>query len=368
MPAGTSQVPAKAPASPDLLAKFHAALHDLKSRDRKLVTVLHLGDSHVAGDYLSGAMRVALQARYGNAGRGLIQVPAYKYFRVDGAKITLGGDWQLLNSRTDTSEQTYGLTGVATRSTKTGDSVSATSPGAKQIAFQYLNQPNSGTIEVAYASKVREIVTKGDVALKAQTVPGDTIKLSAKSDDPITILGIEFRTLAPGVMYQSLGIPSATAQVIDNWNPAYCKAQLEQMNPSLVIFAFGVNEAFSESVDIDAWKVDVRKNIDALHKLTPHASWVIAGPSDAQRDHGEGETCLAPWVTPSHLEVVRAHLSTIATDIGALFWDWQKEMGGPCSMPKWIEAGDGRGDHVHFTEAGYTKLGNMLLNAILPKT
>lgn len=88
------------------LARFHAKLVALQSGQRKKpLTILHIGDSHVASDSFSRGIRAALQARYGDAGRGMvIPARAFKYGVADQIKLNASGNWRsetALKRRTD---------------------------------------------------------------------------------------------------------------------------------------------------------------------------------------------------------------------------------------------------------------------------
>ena len=49
-----------------------AQLQDTAHNEPNIISIVHLGDSHVQAGYFSEALRLALQERWGNAGRGLI--------------------------------------------------------------------------------------------------------------------------------------------------------------------------------------------------------------------------------------------------------------------------------------------------------
>lgn len=54
------------------LIPFFNKLIQLSNNEIKQVNILHVGDSHIQADWMSGKVRVELQKSYGNAGRGLI--------------------------------------------------------------------------------------------------------------------------------------------------------------------------------------------------------------------------------------------------------------------------------------------------------
>ncbi len=58
------------------------------------VHILAVGDSHTAGDAITGALREALQARLGNGGRGLMPAGRpHAGVRLRGVSVTMSGAW-----------------------------------------------------------------------------------------------------------------------------------------------------------------------------------------------------------------------------------------------------------------------------------
>jgi len=58
--------------APQHLDGFLQKLDRLYEGRKQRITIVHLGDSHVQADYLTGYLRRRWQQRYGNAGRGLV--------------------------------------------------------------------------------------------------------------------------------------------------------------------------------------------------------------------------------------------------------------------------------------------------------
>ena len=54
------------------LDSFYQKLYTLKKTGKGVVSVVHIGDSHIQADFLSGLVRNHLQQFFGNAGRGLV--------------------------------------------------------------------------------------------------------------------------------------------------------------------------------------------------------------------------------------------------------------------------------------------------------
>ena len=91
------------------LSRFFSALAKLEARQPgQTVTILHLGDSHIAADRFSGDLREQFQSRFGDAGRGMLMPGLYL---ADGVKFDRGGEWQAALS-TGSVPGPYGLTGA----------------------------------------------------------------------------------------------------------------------------------------------------------------------------------------------------------------------------------------------------------------
>ena len=54
------------------LGRFWYKLRQLEASNRKRVTIVHIGDSHIQADWFSGKLRRLLHHRFGAAGRGLV--------------------------------------------------------------------------------------------------------------------------------------------------------------------------------------------------------------------------------------------------------------------------------------------------------
>ena len=56
----------------ETLEPFYTRLNELREGAHGVVSILHIGDSHIQADYLTGMTRALLQKAFGNAGLGLI--------------------------------------------------------------------------------------------------------------------------------------------------------------------------------------------------------------------------------------------------------------------------------------------------------
>ncbi len=129
------------------LAAFYNALAGLETgAAASPVTVLHLGDSHIASDRITGEVRELMQARFGDAGRGLM-MPGFPfpYYKAPGFDFEKIGEWTAANSLTD--EGIYGISGVSLSSASPDAALVLTSTGAPFASAEVilLQAPGNGT-------------------------------------------------------------------------------------------------------------------------------------------------------------------------------------------------------------------------------
>ena len=96
------------------LAAFYEALAEMKNGTAKgPVNTLQIGDSHTANDSFSTRMRELFQARFGDAGRGMLPpgIP-FTYYRPSQVTVTADG-WRTVGSLDPSNPGPFGLAGFA---------------------------------------------------------------------------------------------------------------------------------------------------------------------------------------------------------------------------------------------------------------
>jgi hypothetical protein len=146
------------------LATFYNALAGLEAGTNSLpVTVLHLGDSHIASDRITGEVRKAMQARFGDAGRGLM-MPGFPfpYYKAPGFDFEKIGEWTAANSLAE--DGTYGISGVSLSSASTDAALILTSTGAPFASAEVilLQAPGMGRVAITAGDVQAEISTAAD--------------------------------------------------------------------------------------------------------------------------------------------------------------------------------------------------------------
>jgi hypothetical protein len=366
------------------LSAFYKALRELQTGNRtKPVTILHLGDSHIASDRFSGDLREHLQARFGSAGRGLM-IPGP--FKARDVKSEAGGQWTVLSS-VNSSAAPFGLTGMKVSATSKDAWLRLNSTESPfdwaEITFE--TGPNFGTAEVSIDGETKTIPCDGKAkewkSLR-QSHPGRELMVRATGDGPITMLSWATGTNRPGIRYSSLPLRRANALTPGAWDSNLLAADMKRIEPDLIIFSYGSEEGMNDNLDPDYYTRSVATNIAYLKQSAPNASVLVVGPPDAARMPrfavtagsganacrplssqeaagytkliGEQDQRLARWHPPLRLGQVRAALSRAAAANGSYFWDWSKVMGGACGIHAWVHASPAlaTSDHMQLTADG----------------
>lgn len=389
--------PTPEPRDGEPLANFYRALAQLQSGVRRRpVTVLHLGDSHIASDGLTRELRRLLQARFGDAGRGML-MPAgtfKNYYRPAGVRLSRSGPWTYANSLFNKTGP-YGITGVRATASSSAAKMSLSVDGDPYdwAEFTFLGQPNGGSVRVTAGGETQVVATRSsDIQLKRVRLAayGKTIKIQPVGNGKVTVLSWAVGRERPGIRYINLGIPGATALTTRRWNMDLVTADVEHLAPDLLVLGYATNEGFNDGLNIRRYREYYSRFLAQLRAHAPQASVLILGPSDAARRRSRGASgagrcrplsdseranystlrrskgaVLARWHPPPKLAPVRSVLMEIARDSGAEFWDWKKVTGGACGLHDWVQAKLAAKDHVHFTRAGYRKSARALFKDMM---
>ena len=331
-------------------------------QSRKL-HVVQFGDSHTAADVFTGSLRTQLQNSLGDGGMGW-GMPMY----FAGHRLSLYGydnsGWQPISSRTQHNEN-YSLGGLI--------AVPKFSGATLTIKAKQAEQPQSIVVSIRQGAS--------DGAFSGQDANGKTFSLEAPVKNN-TWQTVKFNATLPftitannasqsaiagwwaqnqnggGVVVSALGINGAELSNWNRWNSAW-QSELTTISPNLVVLAYGTNEAYNNA-DVDQVRDNLIDKIQKIRRASPNtAIMIMSAPESLKGTLGE---C---GIRPSKLSAFQSMQYQVAQSQHTLYWDWQKAMGGECSMKRWISQGLALKDGVHFSPVGYEKLGQLLASDLL---
>ncbi|MBX9460562.1 MAG: hypothetical protein KL785_05160 [Brevundimonas sp.] len=376
-PAGASVCPGGL-CQPEALERVFEALAASEAERRPgPVHILQIGDSHTAGDRITGKLRATLQARFGDGGRGVLPpgIPHGGYSPMQ-VEVTANG-WSITPappaSRGDLPAAGVGLAGV--RAITIG-------PGAELRLRQAPREEIASIISICGEGQGRLRVEADHEVWEERSFDEDERGRSCQYmltngwpeeivlrplDSTLTLHDVRLSALA-GVTVSNLGMVGATLRDLAARDDAVVAMQLANWRVQLIVLAFGTNEGFEEGLDAAGYEALLRGQVDRLRRLAPDASLMILGAPDALRSGVEGG-CSADGLRapPPSLAVVRDVQRRVAADLGVAFWDWHGRMGGDCSADRLALGAEPlmRGDRVHFTSAGADWIGGILAGDLL---
>ncbi|MGH1349536.1 MAG: GDSL-type esterase/lipase family protein [Methyloligellaceae bacterium] len=388
------------------LAKFFRALGDVSTGKRnEPVTILHLGDEHIARDKFTGDLREMFQARFGNSGRGMTMPgPVFPFFRARGIRIASTGKWEVKNSLSGKKGELFGLTGVTYTSSDPNASVQFNSTGSPfaWAEISFFTGPEYGRA-IVWAQgpdgSHQQIIETNTLQYGMRRVrfpkTASSISVFPEGGKPITVMSWQSGHDKPGVRYVNLGVPGATVGFVQNLDAEFVQRDIQSLKPSLIILNYGTNEGFDPITDAKAYEKKFNQLVQIFKSLAPEASVMVIGPPDAaflpdfaRRSGSSSSTCsalskeeireyntlmnnkssrLARWHPPLNLDPVRRAMRRAAAGSAVYFWDWSQAMGGACGIHAWVHASPKKAtdDHRALTAEGGKESAKRLFNVLM---
>ncbi len=346
------------------LAPFFTALKDLREDRRRLpVRVVHLGDSLIASDHITDMIRARLQERHGSGGKGFLYID-----RPTGAgrmvrNGTASEGWQItrLIDRNYPKDR-LGFTGVAFASGATGSqTVRFSTEGARVAELFFLTQPMGGSVQFSVDNKpAQRLLTRFEdsgVAFSRFPLPEDARTLALQTYGKVELHGVSLENGMPGIVYDTVGLPGATAEVFLRAQRSAFRAQLRHRKPALVVLMVGGNEAFYISrnrIKPEEIRSSAKQLVKVVRESVPDSACLLMSPLDAAVRTMGGE--LVPRRGSKEVGDI---LREVALEGGCAFWDGLAAMGGEGSSIKWLSAGLFNEDLVHPRARGSDLLGHL---------
>jgi lysophospholipase L1-like esterase len=351
------------------LSRFFAALGALEGgRSHDDVRIVQYGDSHTASDTGTSVVRRMLQERFGDGGRGFVELgKPWKTYVQDGVHGGMTSEFEPNRTRVEdgrvVGDGAYGLVGVAIETERRGARAwTKIAAPASRVEVDFLQQPRGGSVDVVIdgvqAGRIATrapLATSGFAGFDLADTPHE-VELRAVGDGDVRLFGLALDRPSPGVVVDALGINGAQITTPLRWNEGHFDEQLRHRAPDLVILAYGTNEALDPKLDLVAYERALVDLLGRVARAVPTASCLLLGPPDlARRDPPEHRE----WATwPPVFDVVAVQ-RRVARAAGCAYYDQIAAMGGPGSIAAWAAEVPPRAqaDRVHLTLAGYAQVG-----------
>jgi lysophospholipase L1-like esterase len=358
--------------NPQQLKPFFEKLYALKAEKKGTINILHLGDSHIQGGYLTQQVRINLQQAFGNAGRGFV-VPA----RVAGTnepysyKTESNVPWEAKRMVFPDQPLPIGLGGITIRTQQEQAQLNlrvfdapTLDYGFNRITTFFLKEPNSyhAAVQDTLGNTLAYIgsFAGGGWHAASTALPGQYKNLTFQllkgmpAHNRFTLFGFNVENGKPGILHHAVGVNGAKYK--HYLTTDFLLDQTALLKPDLIVLALGTNEALDHPFVEPKLHEQVSTLIQQLSRINPQAVFLISIHPDSFKKKIKKN----PGVT-----AIREKLIDYATEKSLPYFDLYAAGGGKHSAERWAEAKLLREDGVHFTRAGYELQGNMFYLALM---
>ncbi|MDC0714833.1 GDSL-type esterase/lipase family protein [Stigmatella sp. ncwal1] len=351
-----------------VLEPFFSALDGLRTGPQSSpVKIAAFGNSLIAGDRIVDIVRDQFVRRFGDGGRGLLLIdrlapygPRTRTGTADGWAVHTVGELK-------ESAWPFGLSGVVHVSSQPHARSRFNLSGESKGTLFWLDQ-NPGPLELRVDGQPllqTKPQNEGQHQQADFTLPPGAKTLELIAHQRGTALqGLALDKSGPGIILDTLGVPSADASLFLRADEAMVADQLRARAPSLVLVMLGGNEVkrlqWKRSTSSQVER-DLRLFLQRVTRATPTAACLVVGPVDAVL----GPEATKPFQQREHLEEVIGMEREIALEEGCAFFDMFAAMGGTGAIQRFHTQGLMHDDLVHPKGRGLDVLGALLANGLL---
>lgn len=357
-------------------ASFQKRLYSCAESDTAKVSIVHIGDSHLQADFLSGELRRCLHREFNHSrpSRGLI----FPY-TVAGTnnpsnyKVGYSGNWT--NSKCiDKQCDNIGISGISVTTSDTSstlyiciDDTELPGYGGNKIQlFTDLDQMGlwptlygdtatnrMATIDAESQSIIWELDSIADsIAFTFNKIPIQEKRIKGKGDKFI-LQGLSITT-GKDIEYHTIGVNGARVSSYlkcKNFTP-----QLKSLHPDLVIISLGTNDSYGQKFDSVKFENQLIKLIELMHKEGICNNILLATP---------GNDKINRELYNQNAHICAKTIARVGKQMKCAIWNFNSIMGNAENIDLWLGSGLMRSDYLHFTKEGYELQAHMLFNAML---
>ena len=348
---------------------FFHKLDSFSQKKKKLISIAHIGGSHVQGGTWSNTFIANLQNEFKPAGGGYFVFP-YKIAKTNSppyATSFTNGNWKKcrcigkdfclplgmcgMSITSNDSSNYFGVALTKRALIKGFNSIKVYHNFNSSFEFNISNKHNLQSVRI---DKKDLGYSQFDIEMQVDSLTFELVKKdSLKKDFVIYGFGLE-SNLANGFYLAALGANGAASNSFLRCN--YFVEQLKTISPDLVIISLGVNDTQSKNFSKEEYIAHYDSLILEIKLANPEAAILLTTTTDnfIRRRTSNKRPAIA---RDAMFELMQKH--------NAAVWDMYSLMGGYKSILKWGKAGLAARDRVHFSPKGYTILGNLMAEALL---
>lgn len=370
-----------------VLLPFWEELDSLRAGKDTVLTIVHLGDSHVQAGHYTGKLMRLFQTQFGNAGRGWIA--PFKLGRTnepDDYFITSTvREWTSGRCVQSKKKCPIGLGGIGIQSLSSSINLNvhiAPNNGAGYSFNQALFYRGDKAMPMLptgpYKDSIQTILGTNPVVsgLLVDTFrsvsPLDTLLLHStrrKQGTDELLPASSFKNLyygfsllngSSGILYHSVGVNGA---MFVHYTDSNYVRQLALLNPSLLIVSLGTNETFGRRFRSEEFAGQVRSFVRMIKQYLPHTAILLTTPPECYKRVYVNKK--RTYVRNTNTELAAKAILQITREENLSCWDLFTITGGKNSCTTWRKEKLLGRDRIHFTKEGYQEQGVLFYRALM---
>jgi len=354
----------------------------ISGSDSTKLNIVHIGDSHIQADVMTGRIRHNLQQKFGNGGRGLI-VPL---------KIAGTNEPYSYSFTTDQPAMTAKLLSVPWLSDMRFTGASFT-PRAMKYSIS-MGSKATNNYGISPFDKLRlysrgrffidRITDENGVPLYPNIIPStryvdiilpvavNAITLNLHSFEEVSFSGAELINGNTGIMYHAIGNNGAG---FSNYNRiSDFGKDISTLSPDLIVISLGTNDAFGK-ISEESFISEMDYLINELRKHNPKAKLLLVTPIECQKTirtyhrtrkgRKRRYSSYRSYAVNTRVADLAAAIRKYSRENRIPLYDLYEVAGGAGASAKWIEAKLMSKDRIHLSFQGYNIAGDMFSDALV---
>ena len=348
-------------------------LRQLPAQDTSLaVNILHIGDSHLQAGFLNGVVMKNFHHDFGNAGRGLIS--PLKLAKTNAPFDYIWdseSEWQASRCIARKIDIPVGVSGLSLMTRDSVFDLHIKMRSNKQLNYGFdrikiFHHPKASPLK-AEGNNINSLNVENEIPFLSEIRLNNSVNevnlkgFNRSEQDSSVYYGMSLENGHKGVLYHTVGLNGA--QFIHYARIQNFSEQTQAMQPRLIIFSLGTNEAFRGHFSKQRFYKEMSSVIDPIRKANPNAAILLTTPAECQqRKKVNGKYQYTP---NPYIEKIRQSIIDYANEHDYPYWDLYDLSGGKGSSENWVKNKMLARDKVHFFISGYNIQGNLLYQAII---
>jgi len=331
------------------------------------IKIVHIGGSHIQADVYTHQVRKRLQTLQldMNGGRGFIF--PYRVARTNNPsnyRVSYTGTWETCKNTQFNRICPLGLSGISVSTSDKFASININPNNDPEISYSFtrvkiFHNPTHYNLNLivndsAFSGTYDEIGGFTDFEIPESWIMKLQLSRADSLKEAISIFGFSLENDNPGVVYSSIGVNGARLSSFINCQ--YYSQHLASLDPDLMIFSIGTNDANTRDFNQIKYKIEYEQLIEISKMAAPNAVILITVPNDCY---------LYKRYVNKNTEKMKDEIISLASRENYSVWDFYSVMGGLNSSQAWYNNGLMRYDRIHFNKEGYQIKGDLFITAFL---